>query len=76
MSDGSAYDEFQCSCGSQQCRGAITGSDWALPDLQARYFGFFSPYLQRRIDEMRAVNGAAPDKPDLSVVPDIESEVL
>ena len=74
MSDGSAYDEFQCSCGSQQCRSAVTGSDWALPDLQVRYLGFFSPYLQRRITGMRAANGTT-DKPDLSVVPDIEISI-
>ena len=28
----------------------VTGQDWQLPELQARYFGFFSWYLQRRID--------------------------
>ncbi len=49
MSDGSAYDEFECSCGAAVCRGRITGNDWQLPSLQARYTGWFSPYLQRRI---------------------------
>lgn len=53
MSDGSAYDEFACSCESSLCRGRITGHDWSLPDLQRRYAGYFSPYLQRRIDEAR-----------------------
>jgi hypothetical protein len=70
MSDGSAYDEFNCSCGSPECRGCVTGSDWALPELQIRYSGFFSPYLQRRIDEMRAL-----EKPGLSVVPGIMAEI-
>ena len=49
MSDGSAYDEFDCSCGTVVCRGRITGNDWQLPRLQAKYAGWFSPYLQRRI---------------------------
>jgi hypothetical protein len=49
-SDGSAYDEFACRCGSAACRGAVTGDDWQRPDLRARYRGWFSPYLQRRID--------------------------
>lgn len=49
-SDGSPYDEFECGCGSPLCRRHVTGSDWKLPELQARYAGHFSPYIQRRID--------------------------
>ena len=52
MSDGSPYDEFNCGCGSADCRGIITGNDWQLPALQLRYKGYFSPYLQRRIDRL------------------------
>jgi uncharacterized protein len=54
MSDGSSYDEFECQCGEATCRHRITGDDWQLPDLQERYRGYFSPYLQRRIDRARA----------------------
>jgi len=50
MSDSSDYDEFECACRSPICRHCITGSDWKLPELQERYKGYFSPYLQRRID--------------------------
>ncbi len=53
MCDGSNYDEFACSCGSPTCRGKITGRDWSQPDLWERYAGYFSPYLQRRIDLLR-----------------------
>ena len=53
MSDGSPYDEFDCACGSPLCRGRVTGDDWRRPELQARYAGYFSPYLQRRIDKMK-----------------------
>jgi hypothetical protein len=49
MSDGSDYDEFDCSCGTAQCRGRVTGNDWMLPELQLRYRGSFSPYLAARI---------------------------
>jgi SET domain-containing protein len=49
MCDGSPYDEFECQCGAATCRGRITGNDWQRPALQARYAGFFMPYLQRRI---------------------------
>src|SRR5258708_15605937 len=53
MCDGSNYDEFDCSCGSINCRGRITGEDWKRPELWARYDGYFSPYLQRRIAELK-----------------------
>lgn len=52
MCDGSPYDEFECGCGSPNCRKQITGNDWSLPELQARYAGYFSPYLQRRIERL------------------------
>lgn len=51
MSDSSDYDEFICQCGTPQCRGKITGHDWQIPELQERYNGYFSPYLQKRINK-------------------------
>ncbi len=54
MCDGSPYDEFDCACGSPMCRGKVTGDDWRDPQLWERYAGHFSPYLQRRIDALRA----------------------
>jgi hypothetical protein len=53
MSDGSPYDEFECQCDAPNCRGLITENDWQEPDLWARYTGYFSPYLQRRIDRLK-----------------------
>jgi hypothetical protein len=38
-----------CKCGSPVCRGKVTDRDWMLPELQARYTGHFSPYLNRLI---------------------------
>jgi len=52
MSDGSPYDEFECKCGSAICRGRFTGNDWLLPELWERYRGYFSPYLQARINRL------------------------
>lgn len=52
MSDSSDYDEFECHCGSSNCRGCISGNDWKLPELQARYEGYFIPYLQRRFRKL------------------------
>ena len=54
MSDASPYDEFDCECGMPACRRRITGNDWMAPDLQDRYAGFFSPYIQRRIERLKA----------------------
>ena len=64
MSDGSPYDEFECTCGTPDCRRQITGEDWRRPDLQKKYAGWFSTYLQRRIDQLNhrspTVNGFHP----------------
>jgi hypothetical protein len=52
MCDTMPYDEFDCGCGSANCRGHVGGNDWQKPELQKRYAGFFSPHVQRRIDTM------------------------
>jgi hypothetical protein len=57
-SDGSPYDEFECGCGTPRCRGRITGDDWRLPELQSRYTGHFSPYIQKRIEKLRRAAAA------------------
>ncbi len=54
MTAGSPYDEFECRFCEAACRHHITGDDWRLPELQRRYAGHFSPYLQRRIDRLKA----------------------
>ena len=38
-----------CRCGAPCCRGVITGKDWQNQDLQRKYRGMFSWYLQREI---------------------------
>jgi len=40
-----------CCCGSLSGRGVITGDDWRLPELQERYRGHFSPFIDARIGE-------------------------
>lgn len=57
--DSLPYDEFECACNTPLCRGQVTGNDWARPELWERYTGHFSPYLQRRIDRLRAKTHAA-----------------
>jgi hypothetical protein len=53
MSDATPYDEFDCQCGAIHCRGRVAAEDWRRPALWRRYHGFFSPYLQRRIDALK-----------------------
>ena len=45
--------EMRCNCGAASCRGTITGQDWRKPELQEKYCGRFSWYLQRKIDALR-----------------------
>lgn len=41
--------EMQCSCGSVNCRGVITGQDWRRKDLQEKYRDYMSWYLLEKI---------------------------
>jgi hypothetical protein len=54
MCDGSEYDEFNCYCGSAACRGRVRGTDWSKPELWEKYNGYFMPYLERRIEALKA----------------------
>ena len=44
-----AWSLDPCRCGSPRCRHRVTGSDWKLPELQARYGEHFSPVIGRWI---------------------------
>lgn len=46
--------EMACNCGSPRCRKVVRGDDWMRPELQDRYRGHFSPFLNRRIEGMDA----------------------
>jgi hypothetical protein len=49
MTDSDDYDMFVCTCGTDRCRGRITGDDWKQPELRDRYAGWYSTYLGRRL---------------------------
>ena len=40
---------LECACGTLSCRGTVTGEDWRLPEVQARYEGFFVEYVADKI---------------------------
>jgi SET domain-containing protein len=48
MIDGDPSERMVCSCGTRGCRKVITGEDWRLPELQRRYAGYFSRYIEDR----------------------------
>lgn len=55
MCDASDYDEFVCLCQQPNCRGVVRGTDWRDPVLQAKYMGYHSPYLMKRIEALPTV---------------------
>ena len=52
MSDDEFY-EMKCRCGAPTCRGTITGLDWRKPEIQKKYDGYFSWFIQRQIDNQK-----------------------
>ncbi len=44
--------EMNCTCGSPHCRKTITEQDWMLPELQVRYKGYFSQYIQDKTEKL------------------------
>ena len=44
--------KMDCACGSPNCRKTITEQDWMLPGLQVRYKGYFSQYIQDKIEKL------------------------
>jgi SET domain-containing protein len=45
--------ELNCRCGAATCRKKITGKDWRRKDLQKKYRGYFSWYLEQKINRTR-----------------------
>ena len=41
--------KLECSCGRSTCRNTISGNDWKIPELQNKYVGYFSWYIDRKI---------------------------
>jgi len=43
---------FKCECGDRNCRKVIKHTDWKIPVLQQKYKGYFTPYVQEKIDRL------------------------
>jgi hypothetical protein len=44
--------KFLCNCGELNCRGEITASDWKIKELQIKYKGYFSYYVEKKISNL------------------------
>ncbi len=42
---------MNCNCGASNCRKTVTSNDWHDSEFQKKYDGYFSYYLQKKIDE-------------------------
>ena len=42
--------EMKCLCEANNCRRIITGDDWKRVDLQEKYKGYFSTFIQEMIE--------------------------
>ena len=40
---------LRCHCETYRCRQMVEGTDWRIPQLQRRYAGLWTPYLQRLV---------------------------
>lgn len=49
MMDDTA-SSFSCACGKENCRKIITGKDWMKREIQEKYEGYFSAYIQQLIN--------------------------
>lgn len=57
MTDDEPY-EMECNCGAPACRRVITGQDWMKDELQRKYDGYFSWFIQRRLDRGAGTEGS------------------
>jgi uncharacterized protein len=48
---------LECHCDTSNCRCVITDNDWKIPELQRKYNGWFSWYLQEKINRMKKRKG-------------------
>ena len=58
MSEADEDYQINLSCSKKGCRGEFTGNDWMRPDLQQKYKGYFSMYIQRKIDQLVTINSS------------------
>jgi len=53
ITDDDTYS-MECNCGTPNCRRTLTGKDWQKPELQEKYAGYFSRYLEKKIQNSKS----------------------
>lgn len=56
MTESYYYYRLDCLCCTDLCRQVVTGRDWKRKDLQNRYAGYFSDYIERKIHRHPAIH--------------------
>lgn len=51
MTESDSDYKIQLHCRYDICRGEFTGNDWKNKDLQKKYSGYFSLYIQEKINK-------------------------
>lgn len=51
VSEWVGMEPIICNCGAPDCRKIIKQDDWENPLLQKKYAGYFSPYIQNKIQK-------------------------
>ena len=54
MTDADYDYSFKCNCGLKNCRKVITANDWKSLPLRRKYKGYFSWYVQAKIDKSKS----------------------
>lgn len=49
--------EMKCECGKKCCRNIVTDEDWMNPAIQNKYKGYFQPFIEERINQLKRKNG-------------------
>ena len=49
---------MECQCGRTSCRKVITDNDWKIKELQQKYYGWFSWFLQEKINMLKNNDGS------------------
>lgn len=57
MTDDDESTAMTCNCASPRCRGRVTGKDWMIPELQERYDGYMSWYIEEKIRGLADARG-------------------
>lgn len=46
---------MECKCGSEYCRGVVTGDDWMKRELQNKYGQYFATFILKKIHDEEGI---------------------